>query len=54
MTHTTYPERVVFGPNTVEILDISIGKMIAKGVGNHTSKAYEFSHFSPYLDPMQS
>ena len=27
--------------------------MIVKGVGNHASKAYEFSHFLPYLDPVQ-
>ena len=38
----------------MEILDISIGKMIVKGVANHASKAYEFSHFLPYSDPVQS
>ena len=27
--------------------------MIAKGVANHASKAYEFSHFFPYSDPLQ-
>ena len=25
-----------------------------KGVANHASKAYEFSHFLPYSDPLQS
>ena len=38
----------------MEISNISIGKMITKCVANHSSKAYEFSHFLPYLDPMQS
>ena len=54
MTHIASPKRVVFGSDSVEISYISTGKMIAKGVANHASKAYEFSHFMPYLDPMHS
>ena len=48
MTHTSLPKRVVFEPDTIEISYISTGKMIAKGVENHASKAYEFSHFFSY------
>ena len=32
----------------MEIMDFSTGKLIAKGVANHVSKAYEFTHFLPY------
>ena len=46
MTHTSPPKRFVFGPYSVEVSYISIGKLIAKGVANHASKTYEFSHFS--------
>ena len=38
----------------MEISNISTGKIIVKGVANHTSKAYEFSHFLPYSYPVQS
>ena len=48
MTHTGSPKLVVFGPYSVKISDISNGKMIEKGVANHSSKAYECSHFLPY------
>ena len=54
MTHTGPTKRVVFGPNSMEISNISTGKLVAKGVVNHASKAYEFSHFLPYSDPMQT
>ena len=54
MTHTGSPKRVVFDLDSVEISYISTWKRIVKGVGNHASKAYEFSHFPPYLDPMKS
>ena len=50
MTHTASPKKVVFGLNIVEISDISTGKLIVKGVANHASKEYEFSHFMPYSD----
>ena len=51
-THTGSPKRVVFGLDSVEITNISTGNIIAKGVANHTCKAYEFSHFIPYSDPV--
>ena len=40
MTHTGPPKQVVFGPNSMEISDISTGKIIAKDVANYASKAY--------------
>ena len=45
MTHTGVPKRVYFIPNDVEITEIVFGKLIAKGLANHHSKSYEFSHF---------
>ena len=54
MTHTGSPKEVVFGPDSVEISDISTRNIIANGVGNHASKAYEFTHFVPYSAPVQS
>ena len=54
MTHTGSPKRVVFGPNSVEISKISNGKLIEKGVANHSFKEYEFSHFLSYSDRVQS
>ena len=45
MTHTVIPNRVSFSPNDVEIIEITSGKLIAKGLANHHAKAYEFSHF---------
>ena len=52
MTHTSSPKRVVFGLDSVEISYISTRKMIARGVANHASKAYEFSHFLQYSNPV--
>ena len=54
MTHTGSPNRVIFDPDSVDISDISTGKLIEKGVVNHVSKEYEFSHFLPYSNPVQS
>ena len=51
MTHTGSPKKDIFSPNEVEISDISNGKIIAKGVVDHTSKVYKFSHFLPYSNP---
>ena len=48
MTHTGSPKRVVFGPNIVEISNISTIKLIAKGATNRFSKSYDFSHFMPF------
>ena len=54
MTHSGSPKKFLFGPDSVEISDISTGNIIDKGVANHASKAYEFSHFLPYSTPAQS
>ena len=51
MTHTGYPKKFIFSHDEVEITEISSGKVIAKGVANHTSKVYMFSHFLPYSNP---
>ena len=45
---------MIFGPDSVEIIDISTGNIIAKGVANNASKTYEFSHFMPFLEPVHS
>ena len=51
MNHTGSPNKVIFSPHDVEITDILNGKVIAKGVVDHTSKVYMFSHFLPYSNP---
>ena len=48
MTHIGSPNKVIFFPYEVEIIEISRGKVIAKGIANHTSKVYMFSHFLTY------
>ena len=48
MTHTGSPKKAIFSRDDVEITDILNGNVIAKGVVNHTSKVYMFSHFLPY------
>ena len=45
---------MVFGPDIVEISYILIGKLIVKGVANHASKVYEFSHIFPYSNLVPS
>ena len=45
MTHTGSPKRVTFDSESIEIIEKSIGKIIVKGIANHATKAYEFSHF---------
>ena len=52
MTHTGSPKQVIFGPDSVEITYISTGNIIVKGVANHASKEYDFSHFIPFLEPV--
>ena len=54
MTHTSSPKRFIFGHDSVEITDISTRNIIVKGATNHASKAYEFSHFMPFLEPVHS
>ena len=45
MPHTGSPKRVTFKSDSVEIIEKDTGKIIAKGIANHASKAYEFFHF---------
>ena len=51
MTHTGSPKKAIFSSDDVDITEISNGKFIAKGVVDHTSKVYMFSHFLPYSNP---
>ena len=51
MTDTGSPMKVIFSLDDGEITDISHGKVIAKGVVDHTSKVYKFSHFLPLSNP---
>ena len=51
MNHTVSPKKVVFSPNEVEISEISNGRVIAKGVVDHSLKVYKFSHFLPFSNP---
>ena len=45
---------MIFGPDSVEIIDISTRSIIAKGSTNHASKSYEFSDFMPPSEPVHS
>ena len=51
MTHTGSPKKVIFTPNDVDIMYISSGKVTAKGVVDHSSKVYMFSHVLPFSNP---
>ena len=52
MTHTGSPKKVIFSPDDVEITEISNGKVIAKGVVDHTLKVYMFHIFYPTQTPL--
>ena len=54
MTHTGPPKKFIFSLDDVDIKEISSGKFIAKGVVDHTSKVYCFSHFSTLLKTLCS
>ena len=54
MTHTGSPKRAIFCHDLVEMTYISSGNIIAKGDENHSSRAYEFSHFMPFSEPVHS
>ena len=54
MTHIGPPKQVLFGLDSVDISDISTRNLIEKGVANHASKVYEFSHFLLSSDPVQT
>ena len=45
MTHTGSPKRVTFDLELVEITEKATGNLVVKGIANHFTKAYEFSHF---------
>ena len=45
MTHTRSPKRVTFDYDSIEIIEKYTGKLIEKGISNHATKAYDFSHF---------
>ena len=44
---------MVFGPDSMEISDIPTGNITVKGISKLASKAYKFSHFLSYSDPVQ-
>ena len=45
MTHTSSPNRVTFDWESIKITEKATGNLVAKGIANHSTKAYEFSHF---------
>ena len=45
MTHTGSPKRVTFDSDSAEIIEKGTGNIVAKGIANYSTKAYEFSHF---------
>ena len=51
MTHTVSPKRVTFDSYSVEITKKAVGKLVAKGIVNHSTKAYEFQHFFHVYPP---
>ena len=51
MTHIGSPKRVTFDLESVEITEKATGLLVAKGIANHSTKAYEFSHFLPISPP---
>ena len=51
MTHNGSLNKFIFSSNEFEITKILNGKVTAKGVVDHTSKVYKFSHFLPYSNP---
>ena len=53
-THTGFPKQVLFGPDLVQITNISTGEIVAKGIVDHASKAYYLSHFIPFSVPTSS
>ena len=54
MTYTGFPKQVLFGPDSVEITNISTREIVVKGTADHASKAYYFSHFIPFSVPTSS
>ena len=54
MTHIGSPKQVIFDLDSMEITNISTGNIIEKGAANYASKAYEFSHFMSFPEPVHS
>ena len=52
MTHTGSPNKVIFSPDDVEITNILNGKVISKGVVDHTLKYTSFPIFYPTQTPL--
>ena len=50
-THIGSQKKFIFSPDDVEIIEISNGKVIEKGVVDHTLKVYMFSNSLPYSNP---
>ena len=51
MTHTGSTKRVTFDLDSVGITEKGIGNLVVKGIANHSTKDYEFSHFLPISPP---
>ena len=51
MTHSVSQKKVTFDSDTMEISEISIRNLIAKGFSNHAFKAYDFFPFIPNSYP---
>ena len=51
MNHTRSPKRVTFESDLVEITYKDTRNLIVKGIANHATKAYEFSHFLHVYPP---
>ena len=52
MTHTVSPKRVTFDSESLEIKKKPTGRLVTKGIANHSTKAYEFSHFLHVSPPL--
>ena len=45
MNHTGSPKRDTLELDLVEIMEKATVRHVAKGISNHATKAYDFSHF---------
>ena len=54
MNHTSSPTQVVFGLDSIEIMEILPGKIIVKGIADYASKAYAFFDLMPYSNLVQT
>ena len=52
MIPTCSPKRVTFDSDSIEITEKATGQIIVKGIANHSTKSYEFSHFFPVSPPI--